>query len=247
MKSSTKDALTSAANLGFAAVQLPAAVGETTPQSLSQTGRRHLARMVSGLGLDFAALDVNLSGALLADPGKIDEQLSKIHAILELARDLNVPRVSLAAGWNATAQAAESSAPMLAALAELANRTGTRLDLDIGASGAEAASHFRRLDCPLLRCCVDPARLIVAGQDVAESVARFADLVDLAYLRDARMGGGLGGQETALGEGHLDLVRYLAALEANGYGGPLILRRTDAANPLADLARAKELVEKIRR
>jgi len=67
LRAPTKDALRLAADLGFQAIEAPTAEGDTVPQNLSSSGRRHLRRIVDGLGLDFAALTADFPGLRFTD------------------------------------------------------------------------------------------------------------------------------------------------------------------------------------
>lgn len=63
-----KEAIRAASELSMSTIEIPSAAGELSPEHLSSTGRRHLARYVAGLGLDIAALRADVPGAHFTDP-----------------------------------------------------------------------------------------------------------------------------------------------------------------------------------
>jgi L-ribulose-5-phosphate 3-epimerase UlaE len=50
-----------------------------------------------------------------------------------------------------------------------------------------------------------------------------------------------------MGSGQVNFIEYLASLEQGQFAGPHIVRRTDAADPIADLAAAREYLERLLR
>lgn len=241
----TKAALSRAASMGFAAVELGAAAGDTSPEQLSQSGRRHLDRLVRGLGLDFAALDAVAPGGGFGDSRRVDERIARAKATLDLARDVSVPIVVVALGPMVGDLARESAVDGLREVGEYADRTGRTLAVQTHEQSPESLDAFlRAVGCPSVRVCVDPAALLMMGHDPIEGVMRLAGGVCLSHARDATLGGGdRQGHETAMGEGHVDLPAYLAALDGAGYGGPQIIRRSGAERPLEDIGRALAYVE----
>ncbi len=112
------------------------------------------------------------------------------------------------------------------------------------------AGLIRELGAPTVRVCYDPAGLLLGGLEALSGIGPLAGHIILAYVRDAIAGRGSAngggrtplGRETALGEGELDLAEYLGALQEASYFGALIVRRQHAANPVAELRRAREVV-----
>ena len=93
-----RDAIRTAAQLDFRAIELPAASGETTPQQLDQSARRHLARFVANHGLTLASLTADVPDTQFTDPASVERRLDHTRRIMELAAALHVPIVSASAG-----------------------------------------------------------------------------------------------------------------------------------------------------
>ena len=223
-----------------------AAAGEISPSQLSESGRRHLARMCRNLGLSVAALSAESLG--LADPRTVDECVARTLPVLELAADLRVPVVVADVGPITDRDTEEPSSiavDALRALADHAGRVGTRLALQTGPDSPEGLGGvLNAVDCPWLGVCVDPAMLVRYGHSPSAAIERLAEALLLSHLGDATSGGrGRTGLETQLGQGQLDLPAFLADLSAAGYHGPLILRRRDCRRPRDELAAAKRLLE----
>ena len=239
-RADVRGGLSIASRQAFSAVELGVDRGEVAPANLSESGRRHLARLVANTGMAFAALAQESHGARLADPSRVDEAVTRAAQVLRLAADMHVPVVSHEVGELLDLADAERASALeaLRTLAEQAERVGTIYAVRSAlADPATIAELVRAVDCPLVRVSVDPGALLMAGYDPAEALATLGDRVSLAYVRDAIRGSaGRGGREAGLGAGSLDLPAYLAALSAGGYHTAPILRRAEANDPVAALA-----------
>ena len=240
-----KQALRRAAQMGFGVVELPAAGGETTSDTLSGTGRRDLARLVRSLGLRIAALDGDLGSRALADPKNVEQHIDRTKSILELAADMDVPIVaaSIAAGDDEADD--PPSIDVLREIAAHADRTGTIFAVRTGwRSAQQLADLIKRVDCDSMCVCVDPASLLMNGEAPIEAIGHLAEQVCLSYARDAIAASTDGAaREMPLGQGQVDLPAYLAALDAAGYHGPHIVRRLESQRPIDDIMQAKSLLD----
>jgi len=100
-----------------------------------------------------------------------------------------------------------------------------------------------QLGCPSIRFTLDPAALVMAGRDPMSLVARFPDQLSMLHARDGTAGGAGGiGSETRFGEGDVDWAGLFAGLEAAGFSGACILRRTDTRTPVEDIAIARDAI-----
>ncbi len=240
-----KDAFQKAVELAFDVVELPAAVGETAPRSLSSSGRRHLARYVEGLGLSVSALAADMPGLRLTDSNAVDERVTRTREIIDLAKDLKVRVVTASVGaltQPASGDLFPSAAEALRRIGEYADARGVvyaiRPSQD---SGDRVVRMLDELGCPSILVGLDPAALVMNGVNPLDAVARFADRVALLHARDATAGlTDRQGRETRLGEGEVDLAGILAVLEAAEYRGAYIVRRHDTPHPIAELYEARE-------
>jgi sugar phosphate isomerase/epimerase len=243
-----REALQSAAQLGFRKIEMPAVSGPVTPTELTGTGRRHLSKYVSSLGLELSALGSDLGSGRFTDSSKLEQSLEKTQAILEMARDLHVPVVTTHLG-RIVEQDLEGGYLLEAVqqLADLSDRTGTFVALETaGAEPARFADMLRRINSPTLGVCYDPASLLIDGFEPLGGIEQVANTILLARARDALAGSPQHpGREAPLGSGQLDLPEYLAALDQAGYRNVPFIRRTESQHPLDEIADAKRKLDKL--
>lgn len=250
MRLDAKRGIRRAAEMGFGGVELSAVYGETAPENLSATGRRHLARTVRDLGLNFQALIGDVGGMRFTDPARGDEHLDRTRRILELAADMGVPIVAAQIGHfdeNVPGEQRDRVVEAVRLIADHADRTGTIFAIETTGSRPEALhALLKGLDCPHLRATLDPAELVMQGSDPLQAVATLANDIVLARVRDGLVGSAdRHGRETPVGEGQVNLIEYLAALEGADYAGPATVRRTDTDRPIDELAAAKAYIESL--
>lgn len=250
LRTDAKSALRMAAQMEFHAIEVPAAQGETTPQELSPSGRRHLQRMVADLGLRVSALSADFPGLRLSDPRAIDERVERTCAILDLAADLSVPIVTAGVGaltHPQTGQPSEAAVAALRRIGEFADSRDRVFSIRPSYDSAErVAAVLNAVGCPLIKVGIDPAAMVMTGVNPMTSLQQFGPQVSMIHVRDAVTGQpDRPGQETRLGEGEVDLGGLVMGLRDFEYHGPLIVRRTDSATPAKDLAEARELLRRM--
>ncbi len=244
----TKHALNVAGRLGVRLVELAGHASDISPSALSSSGRRHLLRIVEGAGLQLASLTADFSGVRLTDPAMIEQRIEQTRDMLKLASDLHVGVVSTAIGAVTHPETGEPSAVAVEALQRMgvaADGYGIRLALRPSADAPDAfAALLSAVGCPSVQLGLDPAALVIAGQNPIRFVERFATTTALVHIRDARIGHvDHPGCEVRLGEGDVDLIGAIVTLEATEYRGPYIMRRTDTNDPLNDLIAARQHIQ----
>ena len=242
-----KDALRQASDLSFQAIELPTVTGDVAPRNLSSSGRRHLSRLVSGLGLRFAALRSDIPGTRLTDPGTVDERVARTCEVIDLAKDLGVSVVTASTGALTHPETGDPSSHAMGALrsiGEFAEMRGVSYAIrPTRDAGDRLARVLDELACPAISVCLDPAELAMNGANPMSGIERYVEQVKLLHVRDGTVGRADGaGRETALGEGEVDMLGLLAVMSAAEYAGPYILRRTDSQNPIADIERARGIL-----
>jgi sugar phosphate isomerase/epimerase len=240
--------LRSAVALRFSSAELAVDRGQATPETLSESGRRHLAKLVQQAGLGLVALARATPGRGLADAAAVDEQVSRARQALRLAADMGVPILAQDIGLlhPLDEQARACVRDALRELGREADRLGTVYAIrGRGAEPAAVAALLAEVSAPGIQVSIDPASLLAWGLDPTQALATHAGRIALAYLRDASPGSAeRAGVETPLGEGALDLPTYLASLEAGGRLAPLILHRGGLTDPVRELAADADLVRR---
>lgn len=248
LHSDTKRALQQAGKLGVRLVELATQTSDMLPAALSKSGRRHLLRIIEGLGLQLNSLTADHAMLRLTDPTTIDRRIELTRDVLLLAADLHVSVVSTAIGAVTHPETSSPSPVAVEALqrmGEAADTYGIRLALRPASDDPDAcAALMAAVGCPAVQLGLDLASLVMAGNNPIRYVERFAKDVAIVHVRDARMGrSDRPGCEVRMGDGDVDLTGTLVTLESTEYRGAYILRRTGTNDPLSDLMAARQLLQ----
>ena len=242
-----KEAVRTVSRMGARGVQLYATRGDLTPENLSRSGRRDLARFVRNQGLDWTAICGDLGGGRFADAANVDRFVDRTRAVLEMAREVGVPVVTAHAGPIPTDPddpTARQIAEAVRAVGDFADRVGVAYALETGMESADTlAGLIERIGNPALGVNFDPANLILRGDDPIESIEKVAGRIAYVHAKDAIQTGAGQGRIVPLGEGELDYPQFLAALEEFGYGGVHCIE-TRAPDRVDDAARGVEYLNR---
>ena len=242
--SDVRAALDCARELQFRVVDLGATQGAVSPRELSRTGQRHLLKHLSDLGLRLGSLRGPVGGAGYADGTLGEQRLETMRGVIRLASSLRVPVVSTAPGRILGIDAEAVRARLreaLCVLADDADRAGVRVAVEsAGASVDTIRALLAELNCPWLSACCDSGAMLMQGEDPHRLGETLAGRIQLVRARDAVRGSfEAPGCEVAVGEGELDVPRFLAALTASGFYGDIVLSRAGGEDRTADLVRAR--------
>ncbi len=247
---SVKEGLRKAADLAFGQFEISAVSGDLAPTNLSQSGRRHFLRLAHGLGLNLTALVGDMPGMRLTDLHTVDERVSRSCQLLELATDLNVGIVAARIGQLTHPESGEPSETALQALSqigEVAESRGLVYALrPVGVEPERLEEILDKLGCPGLAITVDPAAMVMRGQNPMTLLERLGQHVSLVHMRDGTAGTlDQQGVETVLGQGDVDLDGLLAVIDVLDYRGAYILRRSDSATPTEDVLAGRDMLAKM--
>jgi sugar phosphate isomerase/epimerase len=232
-------ALTEAARLGVPGVQIDA-IGDLSPDNLSQTGRREFRNLLRTHNLELTAVGCPLRRGL--DVAEDQEpRLERVRKVLSLSYDLGPRIVIVQAGpvpVGADSDRNRLLSEALLALGHHGDRIGATLALETGLeSGDTLAAYLARFDTGSLGANLDPANLLLHGFDPYESVRALGRRIVHTHAKDARQASASRvAQEVALGNGDIDWFQYLGVLEAVEYRGWLTIERESGENRLADVA-----------
>lgn len=244
LQQETKSGIRTAADLGFRCLEIPAGQGDVSPDALSSSGRRHLARLVDGFGLKIVAITAEFPELRLTDPVGVHQRVEKTIQVLDLARDLGVSAVVAATGALTHPDTGDPSPVAIEGLAHIAEHADARsIRFCIRASQDDEDRLSRILQavaCPSLKLCLDPAALVMAGANPMAVLQRFANQIELVHARDGTVGrSDSAGAETDFGRGDVDWMGMLVVLSGVEYQGPYIVRRHVARSPASDLDRGR--------
>lgn len=201
-----------AARLGFRCIQLDAAMPGVRPRDLDRSARRDLAALLRRLELGLSGLDLWIPPAHFTDPARAERAIEAAEQAVDLAAAI------------AQLGAAAPTRPALAITlpAAVPQEVGQRLSTAAGAAGIRIADHawpLRPFEAGApLGPGLDPAAVVLAGEDPARVAAGLPGPPVSARLDDLSSAG-----RVPPGEGALDELAYLVALEVKGYRAPVVL------------------------
>lgn len=202
---SLREQVEHARQLGFRGVALNAAAAGARPRDLSRSARRDLAALLRRCELVCAGVDLFIPPDHYSDEARVDRAASATVDAIDFAAEI----AALAGGRAVvcvtlpTGDAAASSSAMVESLADHARSVGVLLadcSWPIATRDEPDAAHGPSLG-------IDPAALILAGNDPASELLRLGAAVACTRLSDIDTTG-----RVTPGDGRLDLLGYTVAL-----------------------------------
>ena len=253
------EAIEQAVSIGAQGFQAYALGGDFAPDALDAAGRRALLQKIRSAGLCVSALCGDF-GLGFTDPQRNPELIEKSKRIMELAVDLDTNVVTTHIGTVPEDTSCETYRIMQDAcgqLSQAADRLGAHFAVETGPESAVRLKNFLdSLGSRGVAVNLDPANLVmVAGDDPVAAVHTLKDYIVHTHAKDGRMlhpnkreDGSLDGEpfiELPLGQGDVDFVRYLDALEQIGYEGFLTIEREVGEDPAADIRMAADYLRSL--
>ncbi len=265
----TKDAIKEAARLGANGIQMYATTGENSPENLVGDKKKELLDIVKSNGLCFSALCGDL-GMGFGHKEKNPELIEKSKRILDLAKELETDIVTTHIGVVPSDPNHERYKIMQEAcfeLAQYADSLGSHFAIETGPETSATLKGFLdTLNSTGVAVNLDPANLVmVTGDDPVGAVHNLKRYIvhthakdgiklresnpEYIYqivhpvppeIRDMKFY-----EEVPLGQGSVDFVKYLAALEEIGYKGFLTIEREVGDNPAKDITTAVDFLKGI--
>jgi sugar phosphate isomerase/epimerase len=232
-------ALQQAERLGVTGVQVDA-VGDLSPNVLTQTGRREFRHLLRSHNLELTALGCPLRRGL-DSPDNLEGRIDHLRRVLSLAFDLG-PRIAIVQAGKIPEDPEDPTGMFLTeslwTLGQHGDRVGATLALETGwESGQVLRAFLDRFDIGSLGVNYDPANLLMHGFDVFDSLRALSGKIVHAHAKDARAARtSRAAQEVPLGHGDIDWMHFLAALEEIEYRGWLVIEREVGDNRVADIA-----------
>lgn len=236
-----KQSIKQAAELGAEAVEIDAR-GEVRPRELSQTGVRHLRKMLEDYSLRVCAVGFQTRRGYDVYEN-LDARVAATKETMDLAYKLGcgivVNHVGQVSG-NREGPDWDLLVETLADLGAYGQRAGATLAARTGAeSGEDLAALIAALPQGALGVDLDPGRLIVNGHSVKDAASALAENVLHVHatdgVRDLAQGRGT---QTPLGQGAVDFPELLAILEEHGYRGYFTVERPMAEKPVLEIRQA---------
>jgi sugar phosphate isomerase/epimerase len=232
-----REQVTEAARLGAKGVVLDA-IGDLSPDRLSETGRREVRHLLRSVEVALIALSLPTRRPF-DTLDQLEDRLRRADRAFVLVYELGTRLVLARVGAPPPESDAERRAIFVSALGELARRAdhrGVRLAIETGTEpGDQLAPLLESFDTTGLAASIDPAALLQNRIDPIATTRSLGPWVVHAYANDAttapaarlvRVPG------TGFPPGVLDWEEYLGALEEIGYQGYLTIW-PDPTRPVA--------------
>lgn len=243
-----KQALLTARTLGAEAVEIDAQQ-QLRPEELSQTGVRHVRKMLEDLALRVCAVSFATRRGYHVSQG-LEARLEATQRVMRLAYDLGTGVVVVRTGQfpdPGDAAAWEMACEVLEDLGRFGQKVGALLAIQTGPPSGEALTRMlQRLPEGSLGVDFHPGRLILHGQDPRKTLNMVAPHVWHVHAVDAtRDPARQQACEVPLGQGIAEFPELLGILEEHRYQGYLTVSREQSDSPLADLKQAIQFLRNL--
>jgi sugar phosphate isomerase/epimerase len=224
--------------------------GDAMPEAARASGIAFTGAMLGFPGEDYTTPQtIQVTGGF-GNPAHRAERLERFRWALDRTVALGLSDLMLHAGFLPEPDDPARAALLdtLAHAAQLAREQGITLAFE---TGQETADLLRRtlddLKSPNLKVNFDPANMLLYDKgDPIRAVAILGPDIRSVHVKDARRpkAPGQWGEEVPLGQGEVNIRRFLQALRDVGYTGPLIIEREvgDQAARLRDVAHGLALL-----
>lgn len=264
LKLPVREALKAAQEMGVDGIQVYATKGEISPENMNAAKRKEFLSMVKDHGLTISALCGDLGhgfGDANLNPGLVE----KSKRILDLAKDLETDVVTTHIGVVPSSKDHPRYKVMQDACHELASYADSVRAHFAVETGPETAStlcgFLDSLHSTGVAVNLDPANLVmVTGDDPVKAVHTLKKYIVHTHAKDGRklfdkdpeIIYGLAFEdavtdtsfiELPLGDGDVDFVNYLNALEEIGYKGFLTIEREVGDKPVVDILKAVDFLK----
>jgi L-ribulose-5-phosphate 3-epimerase len=220
------------------------AEGDDMPRATLAAGFRLTGAMLGFPGEDYTTPQTIQKSGGFGDPATRPERLERFRWALDRTKALGVSDMTLHAGFvpEPGDPGRKAFLDTLAQVADLAKGQGVTVAFE---TGQETADLLRltldELRCPNLKVNFDPANMLLYDKgDPIRAVEILGPDIRSVHVKDARRTKtpGTWGEEVPLGQGEVDIRRWVQALKKVGYRGPLCIEREvgDQAGRFADIA-----------
>jgi sugar phosphate isomerase/epimerase len=218
--------------------------GEGMPEAARRAGFRMTGAMLGFPGEDYTTPDTIRKTGGFGDPATRPERLQRLEWALARTRALGLTDLMLHAGFLPEPPDPDRK-PFLDTLGKVSAAAAAKGVTVAFETGQETADLLRRtlddLKCPNLKVNFDPANMLLYDKgDPIRAVEILGPDIRSVHVKDAHRPkvAGQWGEEVPLGQGSVDIRKFVQTLQKVGYRGPLCIEREvgDQNGRLADIA-----------
>jgi sugar phosphate isomerase/epimerase len=220
---------------------------------IKKTGVEVSAVCIAFEGEDYADIPTVKRTVGFLNPETLRERIKGAKKFIDMAAKLKVGIVTAHVGFVPEDTGCVEYKRMLDTVEQLADYAGAKKVIFSMETGQEKAAPMREFieatKNPNVKVNFDPANMILYGSgDPKEAVLILGKYLVHTHAKDGlwpKESGKLG-TEVPLGEGQVGFEKYMANLKSTGYKGPLIIEREAGDQRIADIKKAKALLERLR-
>ena len=249
-------------SLGVRLVQM----GSPGDDWLEDPKRGELKKMIDEGGIEVFTVFVGFEGEAYDDietvkrtVGYLNEEaresrLQRTYKVCDLAKVLGAPYVGSHVGFipeDAGDPQYDEMVKVVQGIADYCRERGLSVALETGQEPAEVLVRFiGDVDRDNVKVNFDPANMILYGSgDPHEALMKLKSWVVSVHCKDGEWPTEEGklGTERPLGEGKVDIPRFIRELRSFGFQGPLVIEREiSGPEQVADIRRAISMLEELR-
>lgn len=215
-----------------------------------QNGLTVISGMFGCVGEDYSTLEsIRLTGGIVPD-STWERNWTNIQATAALAKSLGLRLVTFHAGFVPHSDSDPGLGKLIERLTRIADLFGQQqinLGLETGQETAPAlVGLLKKLNRPNLGVNFDPANMILYDKgNPIDALRHLGPWIRQVHIKDARRTKtpGLWGEEVVAGSGEVDWRAFFATLEELGFAGDFAIEREAGSQRMADIRRAREMVE----
>ena len=226
--------------------------GDDMPRAARGSGLVLTGAMLGFAGEDYTTPQSIQATGGFGDPATRPERLERLAWALDRTVALGLADLTLHAGFlpEAGDPGRKGMLDTLARAGQMAAEKGVTLAFE---TGQESALLLRltldELKSPRIKVNFDPANMLLYDMgDPIHAVEILGPDIRSVHVKDARRPAiaGQWGEEVPLGEGEVDIPRFIKTLKAIGYAGPLVVEREvgDQAGRLKDVKHGLDLLRR---
>ena len=226
--------------------------GDAMPEAARASGLVLTGAMLGFPGEDYTTPQTIQATGGFGDPATRPERLERLAWGVDRTAALGLSDLTLHAGFlpEAGDPGRKAMLDTLAKAGQVAAEKGVTLAFE---TGQETALLLRltldELKAPNIKVNFDPANVLLYDMgDPIHAVEILGPDIRSVHVKDARRPTipGQWGQEVPLGQGEVDIPRFLRTLKAVGYSGPLIVEREvgDQAGRMKDVKHGLEFLRR---